>query len=587
MRSYFARVKTVFNNLSLQVKLVVLLCVAGIGPLVFASVFSYRSMYRNLSQQANSNMTNTSRQISSNIGAVLGPVNQISSLLYNSKDIRNYLTLEYAQDIDWVVAYKHIDEYLYSFMIANANIQHITFYIPNVSIPADGFFVRHMVDFPVEAWKNHGEAGQELECFSVTRKNGVDLLLLGRPLNYGQGEDCGYLVISVRESTIANLFSQVNDDYCVYVTDAQGTILSVKDKTRMNTSVMEHIPALSLKEDAGGFIGEVDGRKSMVVYTSAPGGWKTIVATPMESIHSSVNASMRQLLSVSILCVLVALLLVMQISNYFSSRFSLLNQQIDMVKNNDFSFYIQPMGNDEIGQLGDALNKMARTLNSAINEVYKKEIQQKETQLQLLQSQINPHFLYNALSCISSLALIHKDKATSEFAAHLSQFYKLSLNSGKQFVTIREEISITQHYISIQQTRFAGMFHFCWDVDETLLGLETPKLILQPFIENIINHAATEGNVTHAMIRVAEEYGRIRFTVSDDGAGIPEDTLKGLLDPERAKGYGLLNVDQRIKLAYGSQYGVILESALGKGTTAYITVAKDSQHQGGTVCLSL
>lgn len=109
--------------------------------------------------------------------------------------------------------------------------------------------------------------------------------------------------------------------------------------------------------------------------------------------------------------------------------------------------------------------------------------------MDLLQSQINPHFLYNTLSGIASLALRSDNNEVGEFINHLSQFYKTSLNQGKEFISIREEVKITKHYVALQNMRFKDKFIFHWDIDESVYGYQTLKLLLQPFIENIVNHA--------------------------------------------------------------------------------------------------
>lgn len=582
MKKLYSKLKLTFNNLSLRSKLIVLLIIAGVIPLVFSSAFGYSSARDRAERQAYENLNSVSRQIANNIPSMLEPISQLSSLLYADGNLKAYLTDSYNNDIDYVTAYEFIDGYLYNILVSNGNIHQFTFYVNNQSIPADGFFVRHFDDsFPLSQGA-YSSGTSELRYISPTQKKGVSLLLFGRPLDYGSsGEPYGYLIIAVRESALSASFTRASAGESVYIVDSGGVVISATDKSALLGSITDYIEDFPESTQSGMINTTVSGVKNLMVFDTLPNGWRTIVATPMDEVYGNINEATRQILFVSLVCIIVSLLVIFQISRYFSSRFALLNRQIHMVENNDFSFYVEPMGNDEIGKLSSTLNKMSRTLDNAINEVYKKEIQQKETELRLLQSQINPHFLYNALSGISTMALRSRDESTSKFAGHLSQFYKLSLNQGRQFVTISEEINITTHYIAIQETRFRDMFEFEWDIDDSVLEFMTPKLVLQPFIENIINHAFSDGGrPVRTVISIRPDKNDVLFTVCDDGAGISPETLDILLDSQKTHGYGLINVDARIKLSYGEKYGIELESALGQGTTARVRIPQN-KYSGG------
>lgn len=149
---------------------------------------------------------------------------------------------------------------------------------------------------------------------------------------------------------------------------------------------------------------------------------------------------------------------------------------------------------------------------------------------------------------------------------------------------IQKEIELTQHYIAIQMTRFPGMFEFIWEIDEALLECVTPKLILQPFVENVVNHAVKSSTEpVFVVLQVAQENENLVCTISDNGAGIPPEIFDDILDPEKSPGYGLVNVNERIRLCFGAEYGVTLESQENIGTTARIVLPKTTR-PGGTLC---
>lgn len=193
-----------------------------------------------------------------------------------------------------------------------------------------------------------------------------------------------------------------------------------------------------------------------------------------------------------------------------------------------------------------------------------------------LQAQITPHFLYNTLASISALAVTNNNMQGHLMADDLAKFYRISLNKGKKRITIEQEIMLTRHYLSIQKTRFEGLFTVHYSLDESLLRFTTVKLILQPFIENCINHAIwdDESGIT-IIIRLMPDGDDLVFSVIDDGMGMPAHVLQRLAEKtDQPAGYGIYNVDKRIKLAYGGRYGVDIYSRLGIGTAVTIRLPK-------------
>lgn len=243
---------------------------------------------------------------------------------------------------------------------------------------------------------------------------------------------------------------------------------------------------------------------------------------------------------------------------------------IRRVEKEDFNVNMKSLGHDEIGQLGFAFNKMAKRINKLITEVYKKEIDKKEAEMNVLQAQINPHFLYNTLASISSLAIQNGDMRINKMVADLAKFYRISLNNGKNVLSIHEEITLTRYYIAIQQVRFAGLLRVHYNIEETVLPCPIVKLSLQPLVENCINHAIWDDKQgINIVIKAYRDGQDIVLKVIDDGMGIPSDELK---EDFKMSGYGVQNIDHRIKLTFGNDYGVTFFSKLGIGTAVQIRI---------------
>ena len=212
---------------------------------------------------------------------------------------------------------------------------------------------------------------------------------------------------------------------------------------------------------------------------------------------------------------------------------------------------------------------------------FEREILMKQANMQLLQSQINPHFLYNTLECIKAQAIIEGSEMIADTAQALSLFFRYSISSKSDIVSIREELANIKNYVNIQQFRFRGRFDvFIGDIEDEILLASIPKLSLQPVIENAIIHGLADtmsgGRIDIAMARAVNDC--LTITVTDNGKGMDAETLEALCrrvngrdsgaeQADKRRSVGLWNVNRRIKLLYGEEYGMSIFSTEGRGTT--------------------
>jgi two-component system sensor histidine kinase YesM len=219
---------------------------------------------------------------------------------------------------------------------------------------------------------------------------------------------------------------------------------------------------------------------------------------------------------------------------------------------------------------------MVERINTLITENYANELLLKETEFRALQAQINPHFLYNTLESINWLAKVNKQAQISNMVESLGFLLRNSINMKEEILTLGEEIEVVKSYVTIQKYRFDERLAFGLEIPESLLKRRLPKLTLQPLLENAI-HYALEPSIGTSSIIVSAELTEEGFflTVADDGPGMPEDMLDKLRNGERrakGKGIGLLNIDERIKIAFGDAYGIRIDSAPGRGTRVILTL---------------
>jgi len=236
----------------------------------------------------------------------------------------------------------------------------------------------------------------------------------------------------------------------------------------------------------------------------------------------------------------------------------------------NFQKRIRFSGNDEFVQIADAFNDMASNIQELINSVYVQGIQKKQAELEALQAQINPHFLYNTLSTISSLANLGETGKVTRMVQGLSRFYRLTLNEGRVDIPLADELAQVETYLAIQRVKYAEAVTVHVDVEPDIRDAPIIKLILQPFVENVLKHAWF-GETIAIRITGSRRGSDIELKIIDNGIGMRPDAVRRLMTgPSQSDGYGVRNVDERIKLRYGEAYGIRIASLYGAGTTVQI-----------------
>ena len=251
-----------------------------------------------------------------------------------------------------------------------------------------------------------------------------------------------------------------------------------------------------------------------------------------------------------------------------------MNRNVENNLHNDFAYNRK----DEIGILIKSYNEMKRRINDLININYKNQLEQKDLELKQLQNQINPHFIYNTLESIHMMAEINDDLDTSIMAQYFGSIIRYSMNRKINVVTLKEEIRVIDHYIYLQKIRFDQLFSIENLISPEVLNCEIIKMIIQPLIENAIYHGLSECSSNGKIIIQGEHLlDNLVLTISDNGIGIEEEVLQSLNDyindkNNDYKGIALRNINKRLKLNYGEEYGLTIYSVLGKGTSMELTL---------------
>ena len=281
---------------------------------------------------------------------------------------------------------------------------------------------------------------------------------------------------------------------------------------------------------------------------------------------------------IGVLIIVVAVSAVMIVSGIIQP-ISQLNQATEKIAQGDFNARAQADSEDEVAELAVSFNKMAGSMQSLIDKVKEDERKMRKADLRLLQEQIQPHFLYNTLDTIVWLIESNEPNEAVTMVVTLSDFFREILSKGKEFISIKEEEKHISSYLQIQEMRYRDILEYDIQLDQVIYKYQILKLTLQPVVENALYHGIKYKRAKGCIHIHGEKEGDIiRLTVRDDGVGMDEDELEQLRQQiekpcqETEKGFGLANVNERIHMYFGPEYGMKIQSQKGKGTTVEIVI---------------
>ncbi len=292
---------------------------------------------------------------------------------------------------------------------------------------------------------------------------------------------------------------------------------------------------------------------------------------------------------VLMLGVLIGLFPVMLfVSKVISKPLEELGFAMQQFQQGDFKQQLKVESSDEVGQVAQCFNHMVMEIEQLINKNYIMVLKKRESELAVLQAKINPHFLYNALDSIYWQAMNAEDEDTAESIYQLSQLFRLVLGNGKEIVTVEAELQLLQRYLEIQKLRFMRQLEYRLEVDNGILQEKIPKLILQPFVENAVIHGMEkQEKACKIKILGRREGAFLKFQVADTGVGMTKEQLDRIWEQDTDKAYSsqrigryaIHNVKERLRLKYGDQFKLEIESEIGKGTVVTLVIPSGGEEK--------
>lgn len=450
-----------------------------------------------------------------------------------------------------------------------------------ICIGDEVFSLNQGFDLPTESFAQTIVNGGNGLFFGETSKDGKCVQIGRRFQNPSYAQE-GYAVFYVSQQKL--------DSICLLTAVSSG-VTRVLDGNYKVIASSEH-------DEAGKTIFEKDdyliGRKDS--YRKRINGKNYFVTiTPLENqydmgyyVVSEENVFVVQknytILSIVLACIalvtfVVAIVVSIRLAKRTAKPINNLSKELKSVDfTNERSFFNIGNDGDEIYELERSYNEMLERLYDLMEENKQNMETQRKLEIDALQMQINPHFLYNTLDAIAWMSKIKKQPEIEKLVINLAKFFRLSLHKGEKYVKISEEAELVEHFLEIEKIRFPDTIRFVNEIPENIGRYTTIKLILQPIVENSIKHGFAEkegiGTIT---LGATEEENDVLITVSDDGCGfdVPDDFWTREITAKGPGGYGLRNVDERIRLEYGEGYGLFVESRIGVGTKVTARIKKD------------
>lgn len=549
------------NGIKLRYKLAIFYSLFCFLPVMLLFLLSFLQMRSIIDDKEKLNLQSYLQQSVSSMDRTLDGYNSLSDYIAFDRTLAEAFSMEYGTPYEqYEQLTQKVDPILRSSSYFHGGMQRITIYTDNGMVKHDTT-VAPVSEIEETDWYQKTLEHPGLNWFvNYPEKT----LFSARKLAFsGAREGVNILYMDVDYQKLFTPYAETLISECgLYITDQEGKL--VFEESRFSGKNQNY--DLTYSE----FLEQRD--RGSADYTilceqSNTTGWTVWLYQPVGLAGESMRP-IGVMAGVTILiCIFAAVLAYFITSGMVSGRIERLTCLVQEVQEGSMDMQVGSDDRDEIGMLYRGFGSMMKRIRTLINEVYLGKITQKEAELKALQAQINPHFLYNTLSLINWKALAAGEEDISRMTLAMSTFYRTALNRGRNVLQVEAELSNTRAYLEIQSMLHDGDFDYEIEVQPEILQCESLNLILQPLVENAIHHGIEEKTDGRGKISVRgwKEDNCVWFMVEDNGVGMEQKVADKILTME-SKGYGVRNVDERIRLCYGEKYAMKVESVVGKGT---------------------
>ena len=541
-------------------------------------------------------------QLNQNIDSYISYMDNIASLVAGSGDAYKYLYSESGIDALSLKEYnqcrQRLTEQFKTILKGRSDIRNIGIVRRengSSSLFNNGMSTRNQ-NLKLDTQRWYADAVGKYDHYNLTSSHVQNVISGERPWvitlsrgirNYtGEGDSDGVVFIDLNYSAISELCTQnsVGAKGYVFILDQNGNIVYHPQQQQLyNELQTENISLIMNAKTDVVTAGKGDDEKIYDLSHSETTGWTIVGCMNMSELLKNSRKARSIYVLVALGLIAIALVISSEIARNITFPIQKLRDSMKRVQKGDFSAAeIEVYSDNEIGSLTRSFNVMTHKIQDLMAQNIQEQEQKRKIELKALQSQINPHFLYNTLDSIIWMAEGKKNEEVVLMTASLARLLRQSISIENELVTIGQEIEYVRSYLTIQKMRYKDKLEFEINVDPRITHAQIIRLVLQPIVENAIYHGL-KYKESKGMLKVhGYELGeRIIIDITDDGVGMDEETLKHIYDKHKvnyhSNGVGVYNVQQRLVLYYGKEYGIIYHSEKGKGTTATVVIPKNQE----------
>ena len=442
-----------------------------------------------------------------------------------------------------------------------------------------------------EQWFQRAADGEGDFFFTGPHKNSIGsddyVISYSTIISYGdlnRGAAPAVLLIDLNFNTVEEISesAHLSQTGYIYILSNDGNIVYHPQKRLIDENVRQEDLESVREHVFGSYISDFEGRDRLtIIQTVEQTRWRIVGIAFMDELLEPLKPFRITLVSLMIVFVLIAILISRIISVHITKPLRELELSMRSVQDGNFDVTAPEGGSKEVASLSHSFKVMVKRIEDLMRKVRETEAVKRQRELDALQAKINPHFLYNTLDSVVWMAETGNNQGVVKMVTALASLFRISIAKGHDTITLKEELSHVESYLDIQSMRYKDKFRFSITLPEELENAPTIKLIIQPVVENSIYHGIKylqeEGLIT--IEAKAQDDDKIRIIIRDNGIGMSPETLSSLLDKQSehkhskdGNGIGLANIDERIKLSYGEEYGLSIESELDEGTIVTITI---------------
>ncbi|MGZ9817140.1 cache domain-containing sensor histidine kinase [Peribacillus simplex] len=588
----------------LTTKLVTTYTLLTVLPMAFLGFIAYWQYTKSIEEEVGEYIPRLVKQVNGNIENEIQKLETLPDLIYNSGDVMAILRDSQSKKKSVLLHEEYIMKSYLTRTYLNNNSSHIlgAFLVSknrifaSTSLHYDSFgFEDGSLPYADELGLLGGMQLLLPNQTNLTFEGNPSYFMLVKPItDFDNRKNLGTLYIAIDvaffEQSLQDL--QKEENVTMWIMNKQGKIIYHKDHSKIGTveKGIQEYPLLN-----GSFRTEIDGKRNLIsISESNELPWVLVHSMPIKNMTEKTDVIRNVTIFIFILFTLITTLISIFFAWTVTRPLNELGDIMKRVEKGDLLVDIPIHSKDEVGMLANSFRSMLAEIRELIQKNYHIELRKKTAELYALQSQINPHFMYNTLETIGMAVEEGESEEVVKMVTLLGRMMRFSISNKESLVPINSEVQHIEDYLNIQQFRFEDRLHFMIEKGTDTVNYYIPKFVLQPIVENSIKYGLEKRKEIDIQIHISEEETQIGeedllLIVSDNGPGITENKLIELneklrLDPmmKRDSGFGIINVNARIGMMFGEQYNLQINSEYGKGTTVVIRLPKINAQQ---VCM--